>query len=93
MTASASASIVTTMPAPRAATAGEPAITTPSSASGSALSCVRFQAVTLSPARAMFRAMAKPMVPPAPGTAMVSDTSTASVTRGYPRYTWVGRIA
>ncbi len=70
-TALASASMVSTMVASCAASAGVSVTTAPSLASGSALSRERFQARTFKPARAIFRAIAKPMVPPAPRTATV----------------------
>ena len=78
-TALASASMVSTMVASCAALAGVSVTMAPSLASGSALSRERFQTRTFSPARAMFRAIAKPMVPPAPRTATVSVARTATV--------------
>ena len=71
-TASASASMVSTMVAPSAASAGVSVMTAPSWARGSAFARERFQARTGRPARAMFRAIAKPMAPPAPSTATTS---------------------
>ena len=65
-TASASESIVTTTVAPSAASAGVAQITAPSPARSCAFSGVRFQARTANPARAMLRAIALPIVPPAP---------------------------
>ena len=72
-TASASLSIVRTTVAPRAASRGRRAHdSAPSAASGAAFSGERFQARTSKPARARLRAIAKPIVPPAPSTAIVS---------------------
>src|SRR4051794_7885403 len=68
-TASPSDRIVRITSAPSTASVGESTTVIPSSASGSAFSVVRFQALTSKPAFLMLRAMPWPMVPPAPRTA------------------------
>jgi hypothetical protein len=72
-TAAPSPSIVSTTSAPAAAAAGESATSTPSCASGSAFSRVRFHARTVMPALAMLRANGAPMMP-VPRTATVVTT-------------------
>ena len=78
ITASASASIVTIACAPLAASAGVDARVAPTSVRGSAFSADRFQARTPTPARAMFRAIGRPIVPPAPSTATCSTRGISS---------------
>ena len=68
-TASASLSIVSTASAPSAAVAASVATAIPSDASGWAFPGVRFHARTWRPAPARLRAIAWPIVPPAPRTA------------------------
>ena len=77
-TAGASASIVTTTSAPATASATLPATVTPCSASGSAFSRERFQALTSWPAAARLRAIGAPMIP-------VPRTATRISSAGGPR--------
>jgi hypothetical protein len=70
-TASPSASMVSRMPAPSAASAGVEATAAPRSASGSARSLVRFHTRRPNPAARRLCAMPVPMVP-VPSSAMVS---------------------
>jgi hypothetical protein len=84
MTASASSTIVRIVSAPSAAPAGVSISSAPAAASGSIFSNERFHVRTRKPLRSRACVIAKPIVPPAPSTAIVRSRLVAVMRMEFP---------